>query len=1569
MSEDPARSATRIPRPASLAPEGDVEVHEDFDTTALLIAVQDELDQAEVPDPTEDGRRRVRFADERPAVEYAREQGGLEAMRQRAAWFEQEAAASEDPSQKAGLLLLASEHYAALGEPQKARALATLAAQSGNEFAARQERQLAYEEGDIEAVRRALAHEAESAESANARAHAAFYLAEIERLKLDSATQAVHYLDIGQRHVEGDPRAPLFKLARQLGQSARAPSVKWPDTKEVEPLRFATSVIAGLRSDRARSSERDRNEPLVAFVEAQHALLRGKAVDAGRALSGLFLEPELGAGARWLSAALLGPDPETRSEAVASLGELLDLAPSATLRRALAVRSLEAGDTAAAEKALFEDDGDDPAFDDIERLSLGALLSASHERLSPWLERAAASDTTRPFAWAISKALGGSPTFAGSRSAATNATLRVADLLHHFDTERVAPALEELRAVHPEDALLEVLSLEVAHAQGRTRALAETLVTHPRSAQPESQLLAHYAAGLLLERAGDAAGAKTHYRTALASEGLGEAALRALQTLAPGDVSASDLCAVAERLPRGAQRETLFIEAALRLLGPTDVDGQSAATAALRGLLEAHPDSSVGALLEERRLALGRDRAGLSTQLRQRLLQASSAFERAFLAVRLWGLERESPDALGWIERALEVVPNDAALVSAYEQSHRPDAVKVAKLRERLAAVARSPWSKARLLLEAALHYELGGAHSEAARAARESDGLASTELARQCYVRNALLCEEAVVVKEAWVQEAEAAPDAARLLGLLVRLFDLERVRNQPESERQWLEEARSIAPERVDLAVELEQLLLRQKKSRELLPVEAQLCDLLPPGDRVPHALLAARRERIQKGWSSAYASLGKADAGPAASLYLLRQLQAHARRGGDDAATLALSLRLIERVSYDQDKVILYLRAAEAALRLNQKEQAEALVSDALRLAPAQVLLHHFRAATLRADDPVHAAIACESLAKGSRVAKHQAEAWYSAAELWFDCVHDEERAVLALQRAADADPTNPAVFSRLLRSLQRKGDREATIRLLDQRIEVVADIRERGELLLLQAQVHADAGDDAAARRVLERLVNERQDWLLPWQRLSVLLERAEDAAASEQAWLQIARLSSDREEQAAAYLALGKLYQHRLDNLERAERCYQEVLLRNPQQPEARAALLPLYLGRGQLDLAKKHLTETLAGLPDEATRQRSFLDYILLSERLVDDRTHQGELLDQALDLWPLEPEVLTVAARYYARVDPSALAALRDGTFAEVSRKLLAGFLEPRYLEATAALCEIEGNKGRARLLQAMAAALSGRLLRLPPLLGQSMQRTLDEHLAPAPMVSPLRTLLMLTRGVLEHAFASTDFDASAERADSPVTKRVRTIAAQAGVPAPVVCIDSAFPYGCWLNGGKETQLVFGERLHKDASNEELDFLIWRNLKLVQARAAVFTRLDPAQTKIAVVAFLSCFVDVNLATDWDQAEFEEVKARISPLVPSDLDDDVPVLALDALRSITKSGEHLALAARKWANRTALLATGNINAALSALTRLTGQTLATDPALRLRQLADNPETRDLVSAALLPAMAEARPKD
>jgi hypothetical protein len=1571
MSEDFPNSRPRIPRPGSFDTDTEPVSGRELDTAALLLSVQEELDQQELSDGAGSARHDVHFDNERKCAEVLSERGSLDEWRERAAWFEHEAELSEDPSTKARLLLLASEHHAATGDVGRARAVASLASTADDDLAARQERQLAYEANDLDAVRKALALETENARTVEERAHAAFYLAEIERLRHDSTTQAVHYFDLGQRLQEGDPRAALFKLARQLGQSGRAPTVKWPDAKELEPLRFASAVLGRLRGDRTRGGADETKEPLLAFFETQQALARGKAAEAGQALQGLFFEAELGAAARWLAAALLAPDPSTRPQAVSALSELLDLAPSAALRRTLAARSLEAGRPEAARKALFEGDADDePAFGDIERIALGALLSASEVQLRGWLENVQKSPSTRGFAWAMTRALGGQPRFQAAESPRPAARLELACLLEALDWRRIEERLPELRQALPEDALLDLLAVELARAGERVREVAESIVSWAGTADPEGQARARFAAGLLLERAKLPSDAVSEYRAAFGSAAFGETAYRAVSMLARNSVTPSERLRLAEALGHREQKEILLTELALSLLDP-DLEDRGTRESALDSLLALDRTvsltqrSPLAALLEERRFATRNDREGLRRRLEESLGSVKGPFHTALLRARLYALGPDPEAAKTWLAEALGAWPRDAALVADFERHNQPPALETAQLRERLARSARTPWSKARLLLEAALHFEAANAHEDAARAAKESDVLVGTELAKLCFSRNALHTDEAGSVEERWMIDLQSASEANRLQTSL-RLADLHRTRGNPQAERQWLDEAHRAAPARIDVMVELEQLLLRQRLARDLLPIETELARALQGRDRIPHALLQARRERVQKGWPAGYAALQLADQGADASLYTLRQLQVQARRNGDDAATLDLSQRLLAYSEVPNDRVILLLRAAASALRLGEKQQAEALAIRAQEILPEHLLLQHFLATALSSDDPAKAAIARENVAKGSKVAKHQAQAWYDAATLWLDRVGETERGIEALRRAAELDPTHVQVFERLFRLLQERADAAGLLHLVDQRLSVAKDPEERSDLFMLESQLHRETDHKEASRSALQTLLNERADYLPALERLATWSQQDGDTKAAERTLIQLARLSTGWEEQAQAYLALGKLYQNDLANLERAERSYQEVLRRKPNHPEARAALLPIYLQQNEILKARQHFEETLTSLPDEPEQRAAFLEFVALVSKHVKDETYQCELLDQAVALWPLDPHVLDAAVRTYLRLGQTQhLEVLEEQTFLEVSRKLNAGFLEPRYLAAAAAVCTAKGQLSWARLIHAMAAALGGQPQKFPPLHGQAMQRTLDEKLAPSPMVSPLRTLLMLTRGVLEHAFVATGHRPVIQRADSTIAKRVRTTASQAGVPAPTVCLDATFPYACWLNGARDMQLIFGERLHNEATNEELDFLIWRNLKLAQAKAGVFTRLDAAQTKVAVVAFLSCFVDVTLTTDWDTAEFEQVKARVAPLIPSDLDDDVPVLALEALHSLAKSGEHLALAARKWANRTALLATGNIQAALSALTRLSGQTLSPDPVQRLRQLADNPETRDLVSSTLLSGMGEA----
>jgi hypothetical protein len=93
----------------------------------------------------------------------------------------------------------------------------------------------------------------------------------------------------------------------------------------------------------------------------------------------------------------------------------------------------------------------------------------------------------------------------------------------------------------------------------------------------------------------------------------------------------------------------------------------------------------------------------------------------------------------------------------------------------------------------------------------------------------------------------------------------------------------------------------------------------------------------------------------------------------------------------------------------------------------------------------------------------------------------------------------------------------------------------------------------------------------------------------------------------------------------------------------------------------------------------------------------------------------------------------------------------------------------------------------------------------------------------------------------------------------------------------------------------------------------------------------------------------------EPMRERLLPWLPRELEDDVPVLAMEVAGAIGGNGQALGLAVRKWANRSALLASGDLSGALSALALANGlQGLSSDSGQRLGWIAGNQETRDLI---------------
>jgi hypothetical protein len=90
------------------------------------------------------------------------------------------------------------------------------------------------------------------------------------------------------------------------------------------------------------------------------------------------------------------------------------------------------------------------------------------------------------------------------------------------------------------------------------------------------------------------------------------------------------------------------------------------------------------------------------------------------------------------------------------------------------------------------------------------------------------------------------------------------------------------------------------------------------------------------------------------------------------------------------------------------------------------------------------------------------------------------------------------------------------------------------------------------------------------------------------------------------------------------------------------------------------------------------------------------------------------------------------------------------------------------------------------------------------------------------------------------------------------------------------------------------------------------------------------------------------------------------LDDDVPVLALEAIGSLGNRASQLGTALLQWGDHAALLALGDPLAGLRALSMTSSSPLPSEGADRLKWIVRNPEARDLAVFSVSEQYSDAR---
>lgn len=295
--------------------------------------------------------------------------------------------------------------------------------------------------------------------------------------------------------------------------------------------------------------------------------------------------------------------------------------------------------------------------------------------------------------------------------------------------------------------------------------------------------------------------------------------------------------------------------------------------------------------------------------------------------------------------------------------------------------------------------------------------------------------------------------PDSADALGALA---EAERERGNLEA----LEPALSRLAER----------LVALGRSREALPVLDELASFRS-SDPEP------RRRKAE--------ILDAAGQGELALPLWLETARLHADGGGTRQA-LDLYSRIEFRIAGDAEALESWARLAETSGEAADREAALVALAD-FHLAEGGFEAARAALRRLRASDPASLALATalRRLAEAQGPGAQSVDDWIAAFEV-FSAAGEPASAGACLNRAVDADPTNPQLLERLIRFYEEQNDPESAFRvrvaLLRTRMLPGGGDQWRADLEALRGREDLDAGGRLAVARAL--LESGRRDEALP-----------------------------------------------------------------------------------------------------------------------------------------------------------------------------------------------------------------------------------------------------------------------------------------------------------------------------------------------------------------------------------------------------------------------------------------------------------------------------------------------------
>ncbi len=1547
--------------------------------------------------------------------------GGTRAVIERAEFFVAEAQLTADKTARSRLLLVASELFAQGGEDDLAASTAREANQLAPNlaFPLRQHRAMSVRAGDWQQATEGLETEVRHMPTPEARAHAAWMLAEVSRIILQDDAGYKKRVEQAARAQPQDPRPVVSKFVEAVRSQdpAQIGKLKLSDPDALAELGAGIGIVAGLRGFTPKSNgNRVPRHVAEAVLWARQAIAgEGSAAAVEQVM--LLRQASFSSAASWLGAAFASANPATRPESIAALRTAADGTASAASRRALARAAVELGQPT--------DARDSSVFNPVDRIALAALDAAdptpsgraARETLSGVVDDAGAtaaeeSEVVAELSAPVVAALVGSPSqrlsrlqfiqpgeplgrassllgrTLGTSVPAAGAALGMSPEVRAAVDSAVGELAQASGNSAEPSPYVRALMLELDIDAGSAERVAQTVSTWGSDGSPDATALV--AAAILAEVAGNSEQARQSYEQLHQDAPTSETIARIL-TAGGGIDGVRYLREHVESLPGSPLTAVLMTECALRhQLAAQRAASESGTEAEANGWTEAAegaakvaaelaPDLPIANHLGELGARGRADQEALLEWLRFRREASDDPIERAHDLVReaLLISDGESVTASTLLEEALRARPDDCGLRDLYERLSTEPPSDRAEWREARASEGANAdeagkIDAGRLAVEAALEYERTGDLDAAARCARLAESLGEKELSPIASYRFALSGHGTAELIDALLPEARSTENPNLRLEIYERLAELdERGRDDTASgllfRRTILEEN----PSHVRTLRRVASVLMSGGREDELEPIAMELARTLEGGEAAAYAALASRL-RWRTAWEQTSEPVAIAYAQQPRPLWAIRQMSAHARNRRDYALVAACEKELLTLTDRPTEQATLALRAAEALTQMGEVGPARELLVAAVEACPQHIVARLSLASTLEnAEAYAEATEHLEAAARELVSPEWRAELDYRAAILFQDKLGEQDRARAALERVGAFDPNYAEVFDRLRAIYTATNARSELAELLARRLSAIEDPAERVEMEVMRGRALAEVGDSQAAKRALAAALDANPDHVEALSSFAELCSEEGDYEGAEQSLIRLARLTADPDRQIDIYFRLGALYDEPLANPDRAEAAYQEILKRRPADENGRARLISLYRRTGNQARAVEEQNVLVNGAESPDDKCARTVELAEIMEEMGEVKKAENTLV-VARKSFPKSDLALRALVQFYQRTGQApAASVLLDRAVADARRALATGRFETFLFETLGSAAELRGRTAAAEVANATVHAIEGRPSELAGVGLHAANAAIDDLLAPEVMTPAFRELLLRTGPMLDTAFP---YDLDAIRASalpanqSSLAAEVREVAEAYGLAKIQVFSSSVLGPVCVPARAYPPTLVMGHTLVEQAESAERTFLIHRATKVLQANAAVFARTAPIDLWPLLAAYLRAFSRDFAPQGVDAARFTEALNRLQRAIPEGLAADTATLAADVIGTIGNRASTLNSAINGWGSRAGLLATGNPSVALTAIAWAGGN--ANGPPSsgkdRLTWIGRNAEARDLMIFSVADPYADAR---